>query len=188
VGALPPGTTHEAANEIVSPLDPLSLEDRIERFEPLERFLRIFVARFSHRPLPIFASVCTLCARERLVFVAALTRTCASSPPTMISSLRTHRAHLPFKDIDRPGQRDLGLFITLVRDELPSFGLAADLCLGRAMLMVVAALDVYDDVDQIFLPLAELLDSCFRSLAARRGKVRHHMPLNIHQANSPSFV
>jgi hypothetical protein len=77
----------------------------------------------------------------------------------MISSLRAHRAHLAFEYVDCPHQRNFRLFVSLVRDQLPPFGLTANLGLGRAMLMMVTAFYVYNHVNEVLLPFAEFLDS-----------------------------
>jgi hypothetical protein len=157
MSAFPSSAPNETAHEKMRSFHTLSLENGIKCFEPLERFLRILVVRVSHRPLPISDSLAALYDR-RILLVVFLRYRGHASAATMVSALRSHRANLSLEDINCASQRDLRFIVSLVRDQLSTFCLTADLRLSRAMLVMLAAFDVYHNMDQILLPLAKFFD------------------------------
>ena len=104
----------------------------------------------------------------------------------MVPTLRAHVSHLALEDFYGASERNLGLFVPLVGDDLTPLGLASDLGFGGSMLMMFASLDVDDHVDQILPSLSQLADARLRPILTIRIQIRHHVPLNIHQAASPS--
>ena len=48
MGSFAPGSTNQPAHQIVGPIDALAFENRVECFEPLERFLRIQIVGIRH--------------------------------------------------------------------------------------------------------------------------------------------
>ena len=75
-----------------------------------------------------------------------------------------------------------GLLVPFVSDQLAPLGLTTNLRLGRSMLVMLAAFDVYDDMDEILLAFTQLQDSCLCRIPSARVELTHHMPLDIHRS------
>jgi hypothetical protein len=106
----------------------------------------------------------------------------------VVPALRAHRTYFAFEDIDCTRERDLGLVIAFMRDQLAPLRLASNLRFGCTMLMMLASFDMHDNMYQVLLSLSQFLDSGFCCFTTRRGEIRHDMPSNIHQALSPSLL
>jgi hypothetical protein len=67
-----------------------------------------------------------------------------------------------------------------MRDQFFAFCLTPDLCLGRTVLMMLAAFDVDNDMNEILLPFSEFENPRFGRFSSVRIEIRFHMPLDIH--------
>jgi hypothetical protein len=107
-----------------------------------------------------FASRCitqTLVAslREGHFFFRFFRGRCGNATAAMIAALRPHGSDLSLEDVDRARQGNLRLLVLFMSYQFASFCLTPNLCFGRTVLMMLAAFDVDDDMNQILLPFSE---------------------------------